>query len=152
MEREELIERSDRLVKLVRAEYSFNQERMALILGISKKTLVEIEKGRSSLGWTGCVTFCTLFADSQVIQGAFGGNPNDLILNLAFQGKEPMYPQTAGSRVWWQTVKENEACRIQQNIITQHYRLLTKDGRRIASSFDLEDLLEPFDEITAQNT
>lgn len=144
MNREDLIARSDQLLKLVRTEYAFTQEKMAQILGLSKKTLVEIEKGRSSLGWTGSVAFCTLFADSQVLQSAFGGTPGDLLLELAFQGKDPPYPQTWGGHVWWQTVRENETYRIQQNMISQHYRLLTKDGRRISSSFDLEDLLPPF--------
>lgn len=158
MNREELIARSDRLVKLVRTEYSFNQEKMAQILGVSKKTLVEIEKGRSSLGWTGSVAFCTLFADSRVLQGAFGGAPGDLLLELAFQGNDPRNdprndsppPQAWGSSVWWQTVKENDACLIQQNTISQHYRLLAKDGRRLASSFDLEDLLGLFDAASEQ--
>lgn len=150
MTREEMIARSDQLVKLVRTEYSFNQEKMALILGVSKKTLVEIEKGRSSLGWTGSVAFCTLFADSQVLQGAFGGAPGDLLLELAFQGKEAPPPQIWGNSVWWDTVRENEVCLIQQNTISQHYRLLTKDGRRLASSFDLEDLLDLFHAASEQ--
>lgn len=140
MNKEELIALCDRNVKLVRAEYSFSQEKMALVLGISKKTLVEIEKGRSSLGWTGCVAFCAIFAGSDVVQGSLGGNPTELILDLAFQGSEPKYPQTLRNRIWWQTVMENDVYRIQQNIISQHYRLLTKDGQRIASSIDLEDL------------
>ena len=33
----------DRQVKLVRTEYGFNQEVMANVLGMSKKSLVEIE-------------------------------------------------------------------------------------------------------------
>ena len=150
MNREELVGLCDRQVKLVRAEYSFSQEKMALMLGLSKKTLVEIEKGRSSLGWTGSVAFCTIFAGSGVVQGALGGNPAELILDLAFQGSEPRYPQTLGGRIWWQTVMENGVCRIQQNIISQHYRLLTMDGRRIASSFDLEDLTGLFHDAAAE--
>ena len=150
MNREDLIARCDQLLKLVRTEYSFNQEKMAQILGLSKKTLVEIEKGRSSLGWTGSVAFCTLFADSQVLQGAFGGAPGDLLFELAFRGNDPPPPKSWSGGVWWQTVKENEACLIQQNTISQHYRLLTRDGRRLASSFDLEDLLELFDAAPEQ--
>ena len=45
---------------------------------------------------------------------------------------------------------ENGVCRIQQNIISQHYRLLTMDGRRIASSFDLEDLTGLFHDAAAE--
>lgn len=144
MEREDLIARCDQLLKLVRTEYALNQEKMAQILGLSKKTLVEIEKGRSSLGWTGSVAFCTLFGDSQVLQGAFGGPPGELLPELAFRGNDSPAQKARGG-VWWQTVRENEACLIQQNTISQHYRLLAKDGRRLASSFDIEDLLPLFD-------
>ncbi|MBQ2846019.1 MAG: helix-turn-helix domain-containing protein, partial [Firmicutes bacterium] len=52
MTREEFIKQIDGQVKLVRTEYGFTQDVMARVVGISKKTLVEIEKGRSSLGWT----------------------------------------------------------------------------------------------------
>jgi len=63
-------------------------EQMAHILGISKKTLVQIEKGRSSLGWAGALTLCTIFRNSQVLGMTFGGQPQDLILSLAFVGYE----------------------------------------------------------------
>ena len=49
MDRTTFIENTDARVKLVRAEFDLTQEKMALLLGLSKKTLVEIEKGRASL-------------------------------------------------------------------------------------------------------
>ena len=146
MEKREFVSICDAKVKLVRAEYSLSQDKMALMLGISKKTLVEIEKGRSSLGWTGSVALCTIFGNSEVIAGVFGGKPHDIILALAWNGSEPAYPQTMGGRVWWQTIMENERYTIQQNILSQHFRLLTADGRRVASSFVLEDLTRLFNE------
>ena len=73
MTKNELIHTMNQQVKLVRTEYGFTQEVMAQTLGLSKKTLVEIEKGRSSLGWTGTVAFCTLFSQSQVLAGLLGG-------------------------------------------------------------------------------
>jgi transcriptional regulator with XRE-family HTH domain len=42
------IELVDNKLKLIRTEYNYSQEKMAKILGISKK-------GRSSLGWTAAV-------------------------------------------------------------------------------------------------
>ncbi len=140
MDKREFIEICDAKAKLVRTEYSLSQDKMALMLGISKKTLVEIEKGRSSLGWTGSVALCSIFGNSEVIAGVFGGRPNDIILALAWNGSEPAYPRTMGGRVWWQTIMENDRYTIQQNILSQHFRLLTADGRRVASSFVLEDL------------
>ena len=60
MDRKEFIREMDIHLKLVRTEYGYTQELMASILGLSKKTLVEIEKGRSSLGWMGAVAFSSL--------------------------------------------------------------------------------------------
>ena len=51
MTKKEFAAALDSALKAVRKEYGFTQEKMAAVLGISKKTLVEIEKGRSSLGW-----------------------------------------------------------------------------------------------------
>lgn len=144
MDKSEFISLCNVKVKLVRAEYSLSQDKMALMLGISKKTLVEIEKGRSSLGCTGSVALCSIFENSEVIASVFGGRPNDIILALAWDGSEPVYPTTMGGHVWWQTVMQNERYVIQQNILFQHFRLLTADGRRVASSFVLEDLTKQF--------
>ena len=72
MTRETFVAELDRQVKLVRTEYGFTQDVMARVLGISKKTLVEIEKGRSSLGWTGAVALCSIFSGSQVLSGLLG--------------------------------------------------------------------------------
>ncbi len=50
MEKQEFIKLMDEKIKLIRTEYGLTQEKMSEILGISKKTLVEIEKSRKSLG------------------------------------------------------------------------------------------------------
>ena len=73
MTREQFATELDRQVKLVRTEYGFTQDTMAKALGLSKKTLVQIEKGRASLGWTGAVALSAVFADSQVLAGVLGG-------------------------------------------------------------------------------
>ncbi len=172
MTREEFVAEMNRQLKIVRAEYGFTQENMARMLGISKKTLVEIEKGRVTLGWTGAVAFCTIFSESQVLAGALGGEASDMILALAFQEWEPQeiesgqtlsagqeeaavsvarspgrpsqcrvqYPQTMGGKVWWRTVEEIGGFRIQQNIISQHYRALNQKDQRICSSFQIEQI------------
>lgn len=48
---------------------------MAHELGISKKTLVGIEKGRSSLGWTGSAALCLLFGDSETLRRGLSCDP-----------------------------------------------------------------------------
>ena len=140
MNRNEFIINVNKKLKLVRTEYGYNQEKMADALGISKKTLVEIEKGRSSLGWTGAVALCTIFQRSEILEATFGGETTDIVLALAFQGQEPDYPKTMGGKIWWKTIEENKNYKVQQNIISQHYRALDSMDRRISSSFDLNIL------------
>ena len=138
MNRQKFIEEMDIHLKLVRTEYGYTQEMMAGILGISKKTLVEIEKGRSSLNWMGAVAFATLFSDSRILSGLLGGEASDMIRALAFEGRKPFFYPTMGGKVWWRTVVPGETWLIQQNIISQHYRALDRHNRRICCSFDLE--------------
>ena len=138
MDRNEFVGKADDKLKLVRTEYGYNQEKMADILGISKKTLVQIEKGRSSLGWTGAIVLCTIFKQSEVLEAIFGGEATDIILALAFQNLEPGYPKTLGGKIWWNTLEEISGHKVQQNIISQHYRILDSNDRRIFASFDLQ--------------
>ena len=140
MTREEFVLELDRQVKLVRTEYGFTQDVMAKILGLSKKTLVEIEKGRSSLGWMGAVAFSTLFAPSRVLSGLLGGEASDMVQALAFQDTKPVFPKTMGGKVWWRTVEEGEKWKIQQNIISNHFRALDRSDRRICFGFDFEHI------------
>jgi len=138
LDREEFIKRIDEKLKLIRNEKGFTQDKMAEIIGISKKTLVQIEKGRASIGWTGAVAICTIFRDSQILQMTLGGSGEDLILSLAFKNYEDNYENTLGGKVWWSNIKNKDNYRIQKNIITGHYRILDNKDRRISSSFDIE--------------
>jgi len=140
MDRIEFVGKADEKLKLVRTEYGLNQEKMADVLGISKKTLVQIEKGRSSLGWTGAVALCTIFERSEVLEAVFGGAAAEMILTLAFQDSEPDYPRTMGGKIWWKTIEQTGTYKIQQNIVSQHYRILDQNDRRIFSSFELQEI------------
>lgn len=140
MNRSEFVSQVNGLERLVRTEFDLTQEKMALLLGLSKKTLVEIEKGRSSLGWPGAVTLCTLFSDSQVLQNAYGGELSDLLKALAFQHPPRSPRPTMGGRVWWKNVRERAGWRIQQNLVSQHYRILEPQDGRLFSSFDWEEI------------
>ena len=138
MDRSGFIGKADEKLKLVRTEYGYNQEKMADILGISKKTLVQIEKGRSSLGWTGAVALCTIFERSEILEAVFNGAAAELIMTLSFQDSEPDYPKTMGGKIWWKTLEETENYKVQQNIVSQHYRILDQSNRRLFSSFELK--------------
>jgi len=148
MNRNEFIKKCNEKLKLIRTEYNFTQEKTAQILGLSKKTIVEIEKGRTSLGWAGSIALCTVFGNSEILSVVFGGKPTDIIMALAFDGNEPVYPKTMGGKIWWTLVKEKNGFKIQQNVISQHYRLLDNEDRRICSSFELSDIEEKLTEHT----
>lgn len=150
MNRNEFVSKMNKQAKLVRTEYNFTQERMSQILGVSKKTLVEIEKGRSSLGWAGAVVLCSVFAKSEVLAGVLGGEPADIIMALAFEGDEPQYPRTMGGKVWWRQTEEYRDFRIQQNILLQHYRALNQGNERICASFDLSAIKTHLDRISEE--
>jgi len=148
MDRNEFIDTMNKHIKLIRTEYDLPQDKMAVALGISKKTLVEIEKGRISLSWTAAVAASVIFADSEVLQNCFGGETSDLIRALAIdENIDGSYRITHGGRVWWQNVSEEGGYVIQQNMISTHYRILDKENRKYYSSFSLTDTENKLKEI-----
>jgi DNA-binding XRE family transcriptional regulator len=132
----------DQQVKLIRNEYGLNQDKMAALLGLSKKTLVEIEKGRSSLGWTAAVALASIFSNSTIINNSLGGDVEDIIVAIAFNDVDVKYPRTMGGKIWWKTVLEKEGYIIQQNILSHHFRLLDPDNRRRIASFEYSEIEE----------
>lgn len=142
MDKDLFVNRMSELLKPVRAEYSLTQEEMAETLGISKKTLVETEKGRRQLGWTESVAMALLFEQSSILQSAFGGESSDIVRAIAFAERNIIYPQTMGGKIWWNTIADEEGYKIQQNMISKHYRLLNRQDQRLASSFDRDEIEE----------
>ena len=147
MTRDELVTEVNSKLKLVRTEYGLTQDKMAAILGISKKTLVESEKGRRSLGWTEAVALTAVFAQSMILKDALGEDFNEMVSALALKDVEVTYPSTMGGKVWWREVKKTKGYRIQQNLISNHYRLLDDADRRLMSSFDLKAVENYLEEI-----
>lgn len=140
MGKKQFVKLMDEKLKLIRAEYGLTQDKMAAILGISKKTLIEVEKNRKSLGWTNSVALASIFSDSTILQDAIGGDVSDFIIALAFKDVDVNYPKTWGGKVWWKTISEEKGYIIQQNIFSRHYRLLDQENRRIYASFSLEKI------------
>lgn len=147
MDRKEFIEKIDSKVKLIRNEKDFSQDKMADVIGISKKTLVQIEKKRATLGWSGAIVVCTLFKDSEVLQMTLGEDINDIIMSLAFGKSEGSYMKTMGGKVWWKEIRRQGEYKLQQNIISGHFRILDNDDRRICSSFDEEYINKRISEL-----
>ncbi|AEB74990.1 helix-turn-helix transcriptional regulator [Clostridium botulinum] len=150
MDRKEFIEKIDSKIKLIRNERDFSQDRMAEIIGISKKTLVQIEKRRATLGWSGAVVVCSLFKDSEVLQMILGEDLNDIVISLAFGRCEGNYMKTMGGKLWWNDIKKEGEYRLQQNIVSGHFRILDNDDRRICSSFDEEYINKRMEELVEE--
>jgi len=139
VDKREFINLINNKLKLIRIENNFTQEKMSGIVGLSKKTLIEIEKGRSSLTWAGAVCIATLFEHSEVIQTPFGGDVNEVIKLVAFTHYNTSLPKTLGGKIWWRQLLELNGYKIQQNIISQHHR--------ICCSFELDEIELRFKEI-----
>ena len=147
MEKKQFVKLMDEKLKLIRTEYGLTQDKMASILGISKKTLIEIEKDRKSLGWTTSVALASIFSDSTILRDAIGEGISGFIIALAFKNIEVNYPKTWGGKIWWDTITEKKGYRIQQNLFSRHYRLLDQENRRMYASFRLTEMEEILEKI-----
>lgn len=142
MNKTQFIQLMNRNLKQVRLEYGLSQDKMAIMLGLSKKTLIEIEKGRSSLGWMGSVVLASIFSNSSILVHLIGENVEDMIFAIAFQDTKVNYPKTLGGIAFWKVIRNKNGFIIQQNIISHHYRLLDQENRRHIASFNLEEIEE----------
>ncbi|GGI11818.1 helix-turn-helix domain-containing protein [Gottfriedia solisilvae] len=147
MNKDKLIELISQNVRLIRLEKGYSQEKMATVLGISKKTLVQIEKERTSLGWTNTVVVCALFKDSMILKNFFGDEPFEVIETLAHDEMNTPKVKTLGGKLFWNEVEHKGIYRVQQNVISQHYRILDDSDYRWYSSFELEDVMNRLSEL-----
>lgn len=136
MDKEEVIELISSKIRLIRLEKNYSQDKMAEIMGISKKTLIQIEKGRTLAGWTNVIAVCALFRDSEILQSILGDEPLEVIEVIAHNGIDSPKDRTMGGRVWWKDIEGKGEFRLQQNVISQHYRILDDQNYRWFSSFE----------------
>jgi DNA-binding XRE family transcriptional regulator len=134
-------------MKLVRTEQGFSQDKMAEILGISKKTLVQIEKGRTTANWTTTVAFCALFNQSELLVSVIGDNPVEFIQLIAKNIDGTSKKKTMGGNIWWREIKVKDNFRLQQNLISNHYRILDEDNFRWFSSFEEDEAMKRLEEL-----
>ncbi len=134
-------------MKLVRTEQGFSQDKMAEILGISKKTLVQIEKGRTTANWTTTVAFCALFNQSELLVSVIGDNPVEFIQLIAKNIDDTSKEKTMGGKIWWREIKVKGNFRLQQNLISNHYRILDEDNFRWFSSFEEDEAMQKLEEL-----
>lgn len=136
MTRDEIISRVSEKLRILRAEVGYTQDKMADIIGISKKTLVQIEKGRAQAGWSIVVTICALFRETESIQFLLGNEPLEVLETIAHEGTDYRKEKTLGGKVWWREIDRVGGFVMQQNILSQHYRIVDQDDFRIFSSFE----------------
>lgn len=150
MNRDQVIELISNKFRLIRLEKGYSQEKMAEVIGISKKTLVQIEKGRTLSGWTNAVAICALFQDSEVLQSILGNEPLEVMETIAHNGINRPKEKSLGGKVWWKEIVTKGRFRLHQNLISQHYRILDDKHYRWFSSFDKEETLRRLNELDNQ--
>ena len=150
MDRETFIQLISRKMRLIRVERGYSQEKMASIIGISKKTLVEIEKERILAGWTTVIAVCTLFRQSEILQATIGEDPIEIVEMLAHEEITLPKQKSMGGRVWWREVEAAGIFRLQQTMFSQHYSILDEEDYRWYSSFDETEAKKRLQEL-AQN-
>ncbi|MEK4762245.1 helix-turn-helix domain-containing protein [Viridibacillus sp. FSL E2-0187] len=151
MDKEKIISIVTEKFKLVRTENNYTQDKMAEVLGISKKTLVQIEKQRTPCGWTTTVALCALFRESSILQNAMGGDPMEVVELTAHDVIARPKERTMGGHVWWRTIQEDKGYRLQRNILSNHYRILDSESYRWFSTMNEEAALEEFTRILEEN-
>lgn len=139
MSAEEIAQLLSQRVKQVRVEFNLTQEKMATLLGLSKKTLIQVEKNRILLQWSAVVTLCALFNHSQVLRTALGDEPLEVVKAAVFPRA---FSPTMGGKIWWREVASQSSFKIQQNLVSGHYRILDGRNQRWYSSFDLAETQE----------
>lgn len=134
--------------KYVRSEYNLSQEKMAALLGLSKKTLIQVEKGRRQMSWSAAVALSALFSDSEVLCSALGDNPLQVVKAAVLSSLNVPHSKTMGGKVWWRELRQCGGFRLQQNLVSGHYRILDALNQRWFSSARLEDVEEHLHNLT----
>ncbi|HHY73405.1 MAG TPA: helix-turn-helix domain-containing protein [Bacillus bacterium] len=150
MDRETAIVVISEKLKLIRTEYDFTQDKMAEIVGISKKTLVQIEKGRTTANWTTIVAVCALFNNSEVLNTVLGDDPVELIRLIGLNSTEGKREKTMGGKVWWKEISKKGNFRLHQNVISNHYRILDEENYRRYSTFNFDDAIKRLNELVGE--
>ncbi|AVP37390.1 transcriptional regulator [Staphylococcus felis] len=130
MDRQSFTELIQTKFKMVRIEAGYTQDTMALTIGLSKKTLVQIEKERVLPNWTTCVSICALFRDSEVLNSTFGCDPLEIIQTIS--RNQAAYPKhSTVSDIYWDTLDSKGGFILQANKVSELYRVLDTDKQPV---------------------
>ncbi|QIZ07012.1 helix-turn-helix domain-containing protein [Priestia megaterium] len=148
MTRDEIMMQVSEKLRLIRTEAGYTQDKMAEIIGVSKKTLVQIEKGRVLANWSTAVSICALFRETETVQFLFGNEPLEVLETVAREGIDIRKSKTFGGRIWWRVLSKKNGYILQQNILSKHFRILDEKNYRIFSSIDEKLSRQRFKEMT----
>lgn len=84
MNKREFCRRIHPTIKEIRKEYNLSQLVMANMVGVSKKTYIQLEKQRIILKWSEAVTIATIFGESDTLSDCFEENVIEIIKSIAF--------------------------------------------------------------------
>ncbi len=150
--KQDLIEKISGSVKLLRAEYNYSQQEMANSIGLSKKTLIQIEKDRLFLSWCATCAVCAVYRTSRQLSMELGEDPVNLVETLAHNDLQS-YPESESKNyVFWDVVEESGGYILAKNILTEHYKITGKDGKKYFSSFDLKKITARFNDLIKKET
>ena len=152
MTRDEIIIKVSEKLRLIRTEAGYTQDKMADIIGVSKKTLVQIEKGRVLANRSTVVSICALFRETETVQFLFGNEPLEVLETVARTGIDMRKNKTLGGNFWWKTIQKKNGYILQQNILSKHFRILDNLNYRIFSSFEKNLTKQRFKELTGNET
>lgn len=142
MDKDLIIQITSENLKMIRIENQYTQEKMAEILGVPKKLLVHIEKGKTLSDWTTAIAICALFRDSPTLHKQMGADPMEMIeLSIYDVDIKPMN-KTMGGVIWWKNLKKHQGFKLQQHTLTKHYRILDDENYRVISTFDQKVIKE----------
>ncbi len=135
-------------IKMLRAEYDYSQQEMANAIGLSKKTLIQIEKDRLPLSWTAVCAVCAVFRNSKLLRMTLGGDPTALVETLAHENCYAYEDSENRSFLFWDVLKDDGEYALQKNIISEHYRITDKKGKRVFSSLSHDKANAEYDKYT----
>ncbi|UFJ43053.1 helix-turn-helix domain-containing protein [Brevibacillus humidisoli] len=114
-------------LKLIRIEADLTQDKMAEIIGVSKKTLVQVEKGRKTLGFTAAALVAVLFRRGEIMHSLFGDATLDVLDLVATRSNSQAWYRTMGGKVWWTEERREGSYSLQKHVFTGHYRIIDEE-------------------------
>ena len=148
----ELRETISKNLKLLRAEYGYSQQEMANSVGLSKKTLIQVEKERLILSWTATCAVCAVYHNSRQLRLELGEDPINIVETLAHDNLSTADDFENRNYVFWDVVEEEGKYILAKNIITEHYKITDKNGKKYCSSFDLKKITARFNNLIKKET